>query len=254
MRRSIVVTAAIAFIVAFPLNVLAIPNIGGDPIHTEEDYFSAGEWGLTAYSYVFDDTSTSVPDLFEGFSGLGPGEMLFVHLLEPNLQTVPSISYFAVNNEDLVSIYAVGWSTRVVPEGHNVNNHQDPFVFTYSGPVEATVYNYTGNPFDTTCELDPGEYSLVYYFALADNYGDVHATIDSQGQGNTQLVPGPLLCVVGFQHFATFAEHWLDTDCNDLNNWCGGADLNYNGDVNSVDLDMFTDLWLDYCPDNWSLK
>jgi len=202
MRRSIVVTAAIAFIVAFPLNVLAIPNIGGDPIHTEEDYFSAGEWGLTAYSYVFDDTSTSVPDLFEGFSGLGPGEMLFVHLLEPNLQTVPSISYFAVNNEDLVSIYAVGWSTRVVPEGHNVNNHQDPFVFTYSGPVEATVFNYTGNPFDTTCELDPGEYSLVYYFALADNYGPVSATVDSEGHGNSQFVPGPVpepttLCLLG---------------------------------------------------------
>lgn len=202
MRRLTIVTAAIALIATLPLNVLAIPNIGGDPIHTEEDYFSAGEWGLTAYSYVFDDTSTSVPDLFEGFSGLAEGEMLFVHLLEPNPLTVPSISYFAVNNEDLVPIYAVGWSIRVVPSGYDANNHQDPFVFTYSGPVEATVFNYTGNPFDTTCPLDPGEYSLVYYFALADNYGPVSATVDSEGHGNSQFVPGPVpepttLCLFG---------------------------------------------------------
>jgi len=203
MKRLAVILAAIGFIVGVPTNVLAInPSIGGDPVHTEEDYFSAGEWGMTAYSYVFDDTSASVPDLFEGFSGLDPGEMLFVYMLEPNPETEPSISYFAVNNQELVSIYAVGWSVRVVPSGYIVDNHQDPFVFTYSGPVEATVFNYTGNPFDTTCPLDPGEYSLVYYFALADSYGSVSATVDSQGHGNTQLVPGPVpepttICLLG---------------------------------------------------------
>jgi len=253
MRRLVVILAAISFIAALPVSALAeVPDIGGDPVHTDQDYFSAGEWGMTAYSYVFDDTSASVPDLFEGFSGLGPGEILFVYMLEPNLETEPSISYFAVNNEELVPIYSVGWSIRVVPSGYNVNNHQDPFVFTYSGPVQATVYNYTGNPFDTTCELDPGEYSLVYYFALANSYGEVHATVDSQGQGDTQLVPGPS-CVVGFRHFATFAAHWLDNDCNDLNNWCDGADLNYNGDVNSDDLWLFADEWLCSYPDNWLL-
>jgi len=203
VRRLAVILAAIGFIVGVPTNVLANPSIGGDPVHTDQDYFSAGEWGMTAYSYVFDDTSTSVPDLFEGFSGLGEGEMLFVYMLEPDTDPLlPSISYFAVNNEELVSIYAVGWSVRVVPSGYNVNNHQDPFVFTYSGPVQATVYNYTGNPFDPTCPLDPGEYSLVYYFALADSYGPVHATVDSQGQGDTQLVPGPIpepttICLLG---------------------------------------------------------
>ncbi|MHC4336625.1 MAG: PEP-CTERM sorting domain-containing protein [Planctomycetota bacterium] len=205
MRRLGGVVAVAILIAAFPVNVLALnPDIGGDAVHEEEVYFSAGDWGMTAYSYVYDDTSTSVPDLFEGFSGLDPGEMLFVHLLEPagTPGVNPSISYFAVNNEELVPITTVGWSVRVVPVGYNVNNHQEPFVFTYSGPVEATVYNYTGNPFDTTCPLDPGEYSLVYYFALADDYGPVHATTDSQGQGNTQFVPGPVpepttLCLLG---------------------------------------------------------
>jgi hypothetical protein len=39
-----------------------------------------------------------------------------------------------------------------------------------------------------------------------------------------------------------------------MNNWCGGADLNYSGDVNSLDLRLFTDEWLDYCPAPWPLK
>ncbi len=194
-----------ALITAVPIGAVAAnPDIGGDAVHEEEVYFSAGDWSMTAYSYVFDDTSTSVPDLFEGFSGLDPGEMLFVYLLEPDPMTVPSISYFAINNAytESIDIYAVGWSVRVVPVGYSGANHQEPFVFTYSGPVEATVFNYTGNPFDTTCELDPGEYSLVYYFALADDYGPVNATIDSQGSGDTQFVPGPIpepttLCLLG---------------------------------------------------------
>jgi hypothetical protein len=253
MRRLAVIPVAIGLIAAISVSTWANPNIGGDSIHEDEVYFSAGEWGMTAYSYVFDDTSNSVPDLFEGFSGLDEGEMLFVYVLEPDPMTVSSISYFSINNEALVDIYSVGWSIRVVPSGYNVNNHQDPFVFTYSGPAEATVYNYTANPYDPTCELDPGEYSLVYYFALADSYGDVHATADSQGQGSTQFVPGPL-CVVDFHHFARFADHWLQADCNELNNWCGGADLNYNSDVNSLDLRLFADEWLDYCPVNWPLK
>ncbi len=257
MRRLAVILAAMALITAVPIGTVAAnPNIGGDAVHEEEVYFSAGDWSMTAYSYVYDDTSTLVPDLFEGFSGLDPGEMLFVYLLEPagTPGVNPSISYFAINNEypQLVSIYSVGWSTRVVPVGYSGANHQEPFVFTYSGPVEATVFNYTGNPYDTTCELDPGEYSLVYYFALADDYGSVHATTDSQGQGDTQLVPGPS-CIVGFRHFATFAAHWLDGDCNDLNNWCGGADLDYSGAVDWVDLDLFVGEWLNPCPNSWPL-
>ena len=205
MRRLGGVVAAAILIAALPVTVLALnPDIGGDAVYEDDVYFSAGDWGMTAYSYVYDDTSTSVPDLFEGFSGLDPGEMLFVHLLEPNPLTEPSISYFAINNEypQQLSIYAVGYSLRVVPVGYNGANHQEPFVFTYSGPVEATVFNYTGNPFDTTCELDPGEYSLVYYFVMADDYGSVHATVDSQGQGSTQFIPGPIpepttLCLLG---------------------------------------------------------
>ncbi len=66
--------------------------------------------------------------------------------------------------------------------------------------------------------------------------------------------PGGPLCFVDFRHFARFAEHWLQTPCGAGNNWCGGADLDYLGDVDSVDLGLFVDEWLNWCPAGWPLK
>ena len=66
--------------------------------------------------------------------------------------------------------------------------------------------------------------------------------------------PGGPLCFVDFEHFARFAEHWLDTPCDAGNDWCGGADLDELGDVDGVDLGLFVDEWLNYCPYNWPLK
>jgi len=66
--------------------------------------------------------------------------------------------------------------------------------------------------------------------------------------------PGGPLCFVEFEDFARFAEHWLQTGCNEANDWCGGADLNHLEGVNWTDLDWFTDDWLLRCPYNWPLK
>ncbi len=65
---------------------------------------------------------------------------------------------------------------------------------------------------------------------------------------------GVPVCIVDFYHFARFAEHWLDTPCDELNNWCGGADLNQMNGVDFVDLRQFVDEWLYYCPYDWPLK
>ena len=60
---------------------------------------------------------------------------------------------------------------------------------------------------------------------------------------------GPF-CIVDFNHFARFAEHWRETG-NGL-----PADLYEDNDniVNWLDLDVFVDLWLCYCPTGWPLK
>lgn len=68
------------------------------------------------------------------------------------------------------------------------------------------------------------------------------------------FLPGGPLCFVDFEHFARFAENWLWAECDELNNWCGGADLDHLDGVNGVDLKLFVEEWLCYCPTDWPLK
>ncbi len=58
--------------------------------------------------------------------------------------------------------------------------------------------------------------------------------------------PGEPPCIVGFDDFARFAEHWLSGDA--------AGDLDNDNDVDIGDLSSLADLWLLYCPDKWSLK
>ena len=244
------------FITAFPVNVLAVPGIdGSDPIYTQTDVFSAGDWAVTVYSYVYDNTSTKLP----GTYGLAPGEMLFMYLLDYTQGTPiedPSVDHFTVGNPLEYSITDIGYEGgspgSIVPAGYDGDDFDEPYIFGYSMLAQESTFTYYGDFSDPWVTLDPGEYSLVYYIAVSDYYGPVPGSIISQGMSDTQFVPGPV-CIVDFHHFGGFAAHWLDGDCNDLNNWCGGADLDYSGDVNLVDLDLFVDEWLDFCPSNWLL-
>ena len=63
---------------------------------------------------------------------------------------------------------------------------------------------------------------------------------------------GPLLsCFVNFEHFAQFAMYWLDSPCNEGNNWCQGADLDFLGDVGLGDVCELAYWWLAECPSDW---
>ncbi len=47
--------------------------------------------------------------------------------------------------------------------------------------------------------------------------------------------------IVNFEDYAVLGSHWLETDCGD----CGGADLTDDNDVDTYDLKLFTDYWLE---------
>jgi hypothetical protein len=49
--------------------------------------------------------------------------------------------------------------------------------------------------------------------------------------------------VVNFRDYAIFSSQWNVENCNDPN-WCDGADLERDGDVDYNDLGLFTDYWL----------
>jgi len=62
--------------------------------------------------------------------------------------------------------------------------------------------------------------------------------------------PGGPLCFVDFYSFARFAEQWLETGTG------LPADLYEDEDniVNWLDLQVFVDEWLYFCPPDWQLK
>ena len=190
MRGVLGVLAAVIIGLGVPA-LAANPDVGGVPVYTEDDYFSADDWGMTVYSYVFNNSSASLPAIYPGFT-LNAGETLFMYLLDGDAATTCSVDHFAVGNPELIAIPMVGWSTEVVPAGYNVGDHQDPYLYGFSGPAEAVIYTYTGNFMDPWSTLDPGEYSLLYYVAATEDYGSVSATADGGGIGDNQLVPGPV--------------------------------------------------------------
>ncbi|MDH4238509.1 MAG: hypothetical protein OEW48_02995 [Phycisphaerae bacterium] len=114
-----------------------------------------------------------------------------------------------------------------------------------------------------------GDYGLSWYtidggggqssggpYTLTGTIGQPDAAYSAGG--NYELLggfwPGGPLCIVDFDSYARFAEHWLDETCNEDNNWCNGADLNGMDGVNNIDLGMFVEQWLCYCPADWPLK
>ncbi len=62
--------------------------------------------------------------------------------------------------------------------------------------------------------------------------------------------PGGPLCIVNIEHFARFAEFWMDMGTG------SPADLyeDENNIVDVLDLKEFVNEWQHYCPYNWPLK
>jgi hypothetical protein len=110
-----------------------------------------------------------------------------------------------------------------------------------------------------------GEYELSWYTidgGGGQSSGGQYELLSTIGQpdaawssgGNYELLggflPGGPLCFVNFEHFARFAQYWLETGTG------LPADLyedEYNI-VNGLDLQVFVDNWLCYCPAGWPLK
>jgi len=89
-------------------------------------------------------------------------------------------------------------------------------------------------------------------YTLTGSIGQPDAAYSSGG--NYELLggfwTGGPLCFVNFEHFAKFANYWLETGTG------LPADL-YKDEfniVNGLDLQVFVDYWLCYCPEDWPLK
>jgi len=200
MRRASVTVAAIVFIAAVPISVLAgtNPDIGGTPIHTEDDYFSytegGSDWGLTVYSYVYGPAS-SLPDM--GIS-LFPDEMLFVYLLDGDDARTDSVEYFSVYNPQDLSIVDVGYDGTLTITGYDAGDYQNPTNYQYSGFTKTVAYNFTGG---YMYDIQPDEWSLVFYISVSPTWGLATGTV-AAGGADEHDVPAPIpepttICLLG---------------------------------------------------------
>ncbi len=193
--RALVGLAAVLGLAAAPAHGAMIPDIGGDPVHTEmTDLASAsGGWGLTVYSYVFDSTSTSLPAF--GLAQLDPEDMLFAYVLDGDDSTAVAVDSFSIANPIPVPIQILGWEDDVVPDdgagGFDPTDFEAPTAFGYTGSAKSTTFSYL------ITALDPGEYSVVWYRAEAGAHGGVRATATGAGLGNDgqPTVAGPAALV-----------------------------------------------------------
>jgi len=109
-----------------------------------------------------------------------------------------------------------------------------------------------------------GQYELSWYtidgggqssggpYTLTGTIGQPDAAYSAGG--NYELLggfwPGGPLCFVDFEHYARFAQYWLEEGTG------SPADLfeDLDDEVNGLDLKVFVDYWLCYCPTDWPLK
>ncbi|MHC4616899.1 MAG: hypothetical protein ACYTEQ_04005 [Planctomycetota bacterium] len=113
-----------------------------------------------------------------------------------------------------------------------------------------SFYPDDGNSEDTTTVA--GDWFIIDYYA--DDVGDCNVEFcnyDPNAQNPVSYitfhhVPTRDLNAdeaVDFGDFAVFAPQWNVTGCNDPN-WCDGADLDRDGNVELDDLELFVDYWL----------
>ena len=113
-----------------------------------------------------------------------------------------------------------------------------------------TFYPVNGNSEDNSTV--PGDWFIIDYYA--DEVGECNVGLYgyniSWDEPNYCLtfhnVPTRDLYsddVVDFRDFAVFSSRWGDTGCVNPN-WCAGADLDRDGDVDHNDLGLFIDYWL----------
>lgn len=86
-------------------------------------------------------------------------------------------------------------------------------------------------------------------YILSGTIGQPDAAYSAGGQYEILggFWPSGPLCFVDFHHFARFAEYWLETGTR------LPADLYEDNVVDLLDLGVFADEWLGYCPRGWPL-
>ena len=121
-------------------------------------------------------------------------------------------------------------------------------------PIIGPAFGQTGGDYEISWSTidGGGGKSAGGDYVLTGTIGQPDAAWSSGGQYELLggFLPGGPLCFVDFESFARFAEYWLEPGTG------SPADLYEDEDnmVNYLDLRVFVEEWLCYCPTGWPLK
>ncbi len=191
--RCLLPLAGVVLLIAICATASAtVVDIGGDPVYVQQDLFQADEWAVEVTSFVFDNSSASLP---LGVPELNVGDTLFAYFLDMDNTVATSVNNFNVGDPDLYPVSSVGylgplWIVPIVDGSPTTDGFEDPYLFGFSGPAQTVVYTYYGDFQDPYCTLDPSEYSLVYYVAQS-GWSLVPGTVSGGGVSDNKMIPGP---------------------------------------------------------------
>ncbi len=164
---------------------------------------------------------TSAPIINESYNGLSNvrGTIAMARTGDPNSAT----SQFFINFQDNTRLdrenYSDGFGYCVfgqVVEGLNVVEAISNIQICYVSP---SLSQFPCNP--------PVVISLAYVRPCDSSYC-------SNFRPDTQI---------NIADYARFALRWLDNTCVSANGFCSGSDLDYDGNIDIIDLELFVDHW-----------
>lgn len=123
-------------------------------------------------------------------------------------------------------------------------------------PDDFVYYPYVLNRSNPSANASTGDNTLdnveQIYIASSGLTGSYtiqvsHKGVLTDGEQYYSLIapPVPTFEKYDLASFAVLAFYWMNDNCNILNNWCDGADLYVSGNVDYLDLFIFTEHWLE---------
>ena len=104
--------------------------------------------------------------------------------------------------------------------------------------TSATTYNYDNLHRPTRVVYDNGTVITYTYDEVGNRTKRVSTLIADASVDGT----------VNLNDFSLVALRWLETDCSYPDEWCEGADIDWNTEVGIEDLALIAQQWLDATP------
>ncbi|MBN2210448.1 MAG: leucine-rich repeat domain-containing protein [Sedimentisphaerales bacterium] len=187
--------------------------------------------GVWAFAFCNSLTHVTIPD-----SVTTIGSRAFYHCISLTDIKIPD-SVATIGSEAFY--YCTGLTSAIIGNGVTTIGS---IAFAYS-PNLVGVYFRGDAPGGVDIFYNVNANAIVYYIPWTSGWGPTYGGLPTvvwppspaDANGNYE---------VDIYDFAALAGQWLQTGCDEYNDWCQGADFNHSGTVDVADLLLLADDWL----------